>query len=158
MIKNLLEKVVFFDGEDKDFFLKDLDNQVDEGIREVVDAINTIDDFVTMNSCQGGGTPYPDTEHCPITYVDFYVLHHNYTLAECFFIFLKRELGDEVYCKLSFEEEIYLDDDEYVIPTGGIEYRYRVESLLGYDTQLLQKLAHVIREFKMSLDRGNGEI
>ncbi|XLP22303.1 hypothetical protein ACFMB7_28315 [Bacillus toyonensis] len=147
----MLNNVVYYDKECKDFFLEDLDSKVDAGIRNVVNAINEIDNFVTMNSCQGRRTPDTDTEHCPITYVDFYALECKFLLAEALFIFLKREFGDDIDCRLDFEEECYIDENDYAVPTGEVSYRYRIESMLGNDAELLQRLADKIREFKTAV-------
>lgn len=169
--KDFMQHVTMFDKEDKEFYLKGA--EIDEGIRKVVDAINEIDEFVTMNSCQGGGhaaygtikrivPSQPDDvkefvkdlmkdydeNHCPITYVDFYVLNHNYFLAQEFFIFLQRKFPDVLQCTLDFQYDFTVNENDEAIPTGKVDYRYRIESHIGYDKELLEELAKSIRYFK----------
>lgn len=171
--EDFLQYATMFDEEDKEFFLDGA--EIDEGIKNVVDAINEIDDFVTMNSCQGGGhgeygfiktivvpnQPQEvkdfvkdllkdyDENHCPITYVDFYVLNHNYKLAEELFIFLQRKFPCGVLqCGLEFQYDYDVDENDETIPTGYVDYRYRIESTIGYDKKLLEDLAKSIRDFK----------
>ncbi|WP_026575975.1 hypothetical protein [Bacillus sp. UNC438CL73TsuS30] len=168
--KNFFKYVTMFNEEDKKFFLEGA--EIDEGIKEVVDAINEIDDFVTMNSCQGGGHAANDIikfivpsqpnevkefvkdlmkeydeNHCPNTYVDFYVLYHNYRLAEELFIFLKQKIGDNIECGLTFEEDGNINEETFKA-TGEIIYRYGIQAIYGYDIELLEDLAKSIREFK----------
>ncbi|MBT2696393.1 hypothetical protein J7E79_02940 [Bacillus sp. ISL-40] len=169
--EDFMQYVTMFDEEDKEFFLEGA--EIDEGIKNVVDAINEIDDFVTMNSCQGGGhrangiielivpsQPQDvkdfvkelmkdyDVNHCPITYVDFYVLNNNYILAHELFIFLQRKFPDVLQCTLEFQYDFIVNDDDEAIPTGEVDYRYGIKSTIGYDKELLDDLSKTIRYFK----------
>ena len=124
--------VVLFDREAKEFFLKDQDNKIDRGIRELCDAINSIDYLVTMNSCQGD-LYEEEYGHCPKTYVDFYVLNHQYYIADIMLKTLVSVFGDKVSCTLEYEADldIFVDEEgeEWCEENGLINYRYRIEMI-----------------------------
>lgn len=120
----MLDNITLFDDEDKDWFLFEVD--IDEGIKELCDAINSIDCLMTMNSCQGALYEDEAHNHCPKTYVDFYVLDHEYNVANNLFVYLTKEFSEYIECQLEFEADFDLIDDcaEY---NGMVNLRYRLE-------------------------------
>ena len=129
-LKELFKDVILFNREDKEFFLEDQDNKIDRGIRELCDAINSIDYLVTMNSCQGN-LYEEEWGHCPKTYVDFYVLNHQDYIAEIMLKTLVSVFGDKVRCTLEYEADfdIVVDEEgeEWCEENGLINYRYCIE-------------------------------
>ena len=85
MLNNELMFLNQFDYNYKNYILND-DCNIDEGIKNLVDAINEVDVLCTMNSCQGALISKDKSNHCPITYVEFYVLHHQYHVANKLFV------------------------------------------------------------------------
>lgn len=120
-----------YDEIDKEFFVSQAKEPgvVDELMQPLVEAINDIATLVTMNCCQGGGTIYPDGTHCPITYVDFYAINHDYFTANTFLAFVVAEVGNTEICSASmdFEEDGEVDDEDYWEANGLISPRYRLK-------------------------------
>jgi len=130
--------VVFYDDKDKGCLLDRA--IIDEGIRELVDAINECEYLVTMNSCQGFLVESKKTEHCPRAYVDFFVLEHRYILADTLLLLLVEEFGSRIICKLEYQADFDIIDDplgETAIDNGLVILRYRIElAELRQDLQL----------------------
>jgi hypothetical protein len=124
-----------FTQANKDYLLEDQDSVIDKGIRTLTDAINSFDEFATMNSCQGSLIPEEAEKHCPLTYVDFYVLNDEYEAAEWLLIKLTSRFGQGIQCKLSFEADFDFIDENTVEDNGHVNYRYRIqiEDLNIYD-------------------------
>ncbi|PGS55104.1 hypothetical protein [Bacillus sp. AFS041924] len=153
--------ITYFDKEDKEFLVSQtmIAGVVDERIKELVDEINGIENLVTMNSCQGGSEPYTEQEvkdrggkgnHCPITYVDFYAIDHDYYTANLLIAFIIAEIGSEerVSGNMSFEEDGYIDEDDYFQPNGLMSLRYRIE---GESPEVISEITAAVRKFKKQL-------
>jgi hypothetical protein len=153
--------ITYFDGEDKDYLVGQtiIPGVVDERMKGLVDEINGIENLVTMNSCQGGSEPYTEQEvkdrgkegfHCPITYVDFYTVDHDYSIANLLVAFVVAEIGNEerVWGNMSFEEDGYIDEDDYFQPNGFITLRYRIE---GESPEVISEITAAVRKFKKQL-------
>lgn len=102
-------------------------NNIDKGVEDLVNAINEIDVLVTMNSCQGKLIPEEKEEHCPKTYVDFYVLYHQYHVANKLFSELTHKFGGMIYCKIWYEADVDFINDNEVEDNGMINLRYSIE-------------------------------
>lgn len=150
--------VTFFDNEDKEFFVSQTKETgvVDELMKELVDELNGIENIATMNCCQGGSMPYTDKEiqergkqgyHCPITYVDFYAMNHDYFTANCLVAFVVAEIGNEerVSGQMDFEEDGFIDEDDYFQPNGLISFRYRIE---GSSPEDIPAIIEAVKKFK----------
>ncbi|KPI48388.1 hypothetical protein ACWTV9_10250 [Clostridioides difficile] len=157
-----LKNVVLFDKEYKEWLLKkaEKDNLIDKHMLDLCNAINSIEDLVTMNCCQGHMIPEEKHNHCPINYVDFFVLNHNYNVANNLFARLKHKLGGEILCRVDWEEDTDLHEDEngeeYVEDNGLINMRYRIELLElnpEYKTglKLKQDIIDIINDYKNAL-------
>lgn len=124
-----LDKLILFDKKDKQIFLKDAN--IDTGIVNLANALNNIDYLVTMNSCQGALYEEEADNHCPKTYIDFYVLNHNYTLANNLMSSLTSKFGSMLNCTIQFEPDFdtFTDEneEEYVEDNGLIKLRYSIE-------------------------------
>ena len=157
-----LKNVIVFDKGYKEWLLEKAkeDNLIDKHMVDLCDAINSIEDLVTMNCCQGHMIPQEKHNHCPINYVDFCVLNHNYTVANNLFAKLKHKLGSEILCNIEFEEDVdfYEEEcgEEYVEDNGLINMRYRIEL---YETnpeyktgvELKQEIIDIINDYKNTL-------
>ena len=117
--------IVKFTQKDKKFFLNDAD--IDKCIRPLVDAINSIKYFSTMNSCQGSLIIEEKENHCPLTYVDFYVLHHQYELAHILFSILKNKFDDGVLCSVDYESDFNMINEDEIDYNGYINLRFRLQ-------------------------------
>lgn len=130
--------VVYYDDDYKSLLLSDA--VIDQGIRELVDAVNECEYLVTMNSCQGFLIESEKTEHCPRAYVDFFVLEHRYILADTLLLLLAEEFGSRIICKLEYQADFDIVDDpegETAIDNGLVILRYRIElAELRQDLQL----------------------
>ncbi|MGV8905529.1 MAG: hypothetical protein ACOH15_02885 [Acetobacterium sp.] len=115
-----------FTSEDKKNFLKD-PGAIDQGIRELADAINSVDVFVTMNSCQGFLIESEREAHCQETYVDFYVLNQEYQLANMFLAALVSKFNSLIDCKLVYEADYNLISEDEVEVTGLVNFRYGIK-------------------------------
>ena len=111
-----------FTLKDKKFFLKDV--SIDEGIKPLVDSINSIKYFASMNSCQGTLLINESNNHCPKTYVDFYVLHHKYELAHMLFSILVNKFDDGVICEVKYEPDFVLENENEIDYNGWINLHF----------------------------------
>lgn len=125
--ENIINKISYFNKSDKEFFLENQDDLIDTWIRNLTNAINSIDFLTTMNSCQGALIKEEATNHCPLTYVDFYVLDHEYQLVNLLMVKLVSEFGDQLECKVSFEADVDFIDENEVEENGQVNFRYRIE-------------------------------
>jgi len=122
----MLNKLILFEEEDKDYILLESENNIDYGIEDLCNVINSVDCFVTMNSCQGSLHEEEKDNHCPKTYVDFYVLNHEYDIANNLFIALISEFGECLNCTLNFRPDFDMIDD-YTEENGCVNLRYSIE-------------------------------
>ena len=127
---NYMDTIAEFTTGDKDFYLSD-PTVIDYGIKELVDAINSIDVLFTMKSCQGALIISEKDKHCPITYVDFYVLYHQYHIAQNLMVSLVNEFGIEDMCKMEYDPDFdrifdRITEDEYEA-NGLVDLRFRIK-------------------------------
>jgi hypothetical protein len=140
-----LRLVNTFSREDKKFFLRDQDKKIDKGIRKLTDAINSFSDFVTINSCQGALISEEAENHCPLTYIDFYVLNDEYADAEMLLIKLISRFGNSIECSLRYEADFDFIDENTVEDNGYVNLRFRI---LLNDLEIYDELVNYIdKEF-----------
>lgn len=130
------DSVVYYDDDYKSLLLSDA--VIDQGIRELVDAINECEYLVTMNSCQGFLVANERAKHCPCTYVNFFVLEHFYEVAEKLFILLVEKFGSRIVCSMEYQADFDIYDEPdgetakdngYVIPRYHIEFYELIDDL-----------------------------
>lgn len=141
-------------------YVLDGHNEIDHGIKDLVDAINSIDMLCTINSCQGALIPEEEEEHCPITYVDFFVLFHQYQIAHKLFVELMNTFGYKIRCTLDYEEDYDYIDNDTVEDNGTINLRFRLE--MGdissgadqhIDLQLYKAIVAEVKEFSKKVNK-----
>lgn len=150
-----------FDFEYKNYLIEYSKNIIDKGILELVEAINSIDVLCTMNSCQGKLVEDEEDEHCPLTYVDFFVLYHQYQVAHDLFRILVHKFGGLIDCRVSYEADINHISDDEVEDNGLINMRFRIEMM--YPEEILEgginvynRLVDEVKEFSKNLKlKGN---
>lgn len=148
------EKVIKYPKEFKNFILKNINGKVDKGMLELVNAINSIDDLITINCCQGELIESEKHNHCPRTYVDFYVLDNNYSLANNIFVELVSELGEMVKCSVEFEADIDFLEDDSVEENGFVNIRYSIDfvDVNGYvfmtAREIYDKVIEIVSKYK----------
>lgn len=149
----MLNEVVLLEYENKDYILLDYGDNIDWGIRDLCDTLNSIEYFVTTNSCQGSLYENEKSNHCPKTYVDFYVLDHNYEVANNLFISLISEFGEHLNCTLNFQPDFDIED-EYSEENGNVILRYRIELIcenhrIEDNKNTIKKLVKFIKKYNM---------
>lgn len=153
---DILDYVEEFDDEAKEDILKDAD--IDTEILGLCNAINSFKSFLTINSCQGSLNESTKYDHCPITYVDFYVASHNYYIANALLVYLSSRMEGAIKTSISLENgsDIYIDEngDEVETCNDIIAYRYKID-LTRYKgrskmslKESLDKTIMLIEEFK----------
>lgn len=150
-MKNIsLKYINKYNNEVKTIFMENIENKVDTGIKSLVDAINSIEDLVTMNSCQGALIEEDEYEHCPITYVDFYVLNHNYYIAHNLFHFLVHKYGDDLNCQVTYEADFDFISEDTVEDNGFIDLRFKLQ--LNYpNPDIYASVVESVNEYRDSL-------
>lgn len=123
----LNKKINKYTKEYKEYILKNIEGKVDKGMLELVNTINSIDDLITINCCQGELIESEEDEHCPRTYVDFYVLNHNYSLANDIFTDLISELGSMIKCSVEYEADFDFLDENVIEENGCVNLRYSID-------------------------------
>ena len=149
--------LTYFDEIDKGFMITDTmqPGVIDERMRELVNEINSIPTLMTMNCCQGGSEPFTSLEvkergyngtHCPITYVDFYAIDHDYVTANLLIAFVVAEIGNDerVNGRMTYEEDGYVEDNEF-FRNGDIMLRFRIE---GESPDVIDEITSAVRKFK----------
>lgn len=126
MLNNELMYLNHFDDDFKKYLLND-GSHIDDGISNLVEAINSIEVLCTMNCCQGALISEEKFNHCPISYVDFYVLHHQYHVANKLFVELTHKFGSILDCRISYEADFNLTDDDVSEDNGLVNLRYTIE-------------------------------
>lgn len=147
--EEVIDKITILDNSDKEMFLENQDELIDKGIRELTDVINSIDFLMTVNSCQGSLIPEEANNHCPLTYVDFYVMDHKYHIANLLMTSLVSEFGNSIECGLSFEPDFDLIDENIVEDNGYVNFRYRIQL---DDLEIYKKVIEKIDEFKNKIN------
>lgn len=118
--------ITVFTVEDKEKYLED-PNAIDKGIKELVDAINAIDVFFTMNACQGFLIEAERDDHCPETYVDFYVINEQYQLARMLLGSLTSKFNALINCKVVYEADFDFISEDEVAANGMVKLRHSIE-------------------------------
>lgn len=118
--------MTLFTYEDKKRFLSD-PSLIDQGIKELVDAINSVEVFFTMNSCQGFFIENERDEHCQEMYVDFFVINEQYQIANMFLASLVSKFDALINCKLIYEPDFDFISDDEVKANGFVNMRYSIE-------------------------------
>jgi len=115
--------VTCFTFEDKRRFLKD-PSAIDKGIKELADAVNSVNVLFTMNSCQGFLIESERDEHCQETYVDFYVVNHQDHIANMLLTSLVSKFDALIDCKLVYEADYNFISEDEVEVNGFVNLRY----------------------------------
>lgn len=118
--------ITVFTLADKVEYLKNPDD-IDDGIRDLVDAINAIPVFFSMSACQGFLIEEEREDHCPETYVDFYVIDEQYPLARQLLGSLVSKFGASIDCKVVYEADFDITDDDEIVPNGMVKLRHSIE-------------------------------
>jgi|GEM_PF-1482354 len=118
--------VTLFTFEDKKKFLSN-PGAIDKGIKGLADAINSVNVFFTMNSCQGFLIESERAEHCPETYVDFYVVNEHYHIATMLLTSLASKFDALITCKLVYEPDFDFISKDEVKGNGFVNLRYSIE-------------------------------
>lgn len=143
-----------FDFEYKKCSLEQTRHTIDKGILELVDAINSIEVLCTMNSCQSKLIEDEADNHCPLTYIDFFVLYHQYQVAHDLLRVLTHKFGQLIDCGVSYEADIDFIGDDEVEDNGSINMRFRIEMI--YPNEMLEgginvynRLVNTVKEFSI---------
>jgi hypothetical protein len=142
---SMYDAVVYYDDEYKSLLLGDA--EIDKGIRELCDAINSSDFFVTMNSCQGFLVVNEKSEHCPCAYVDFFVLYDFYNMAESLFILLIEKFRSFIICSMEYQADFDIIDDpkgDIAADNGQVILRYHIEFVELLDNLHLSTYREVV--------------
>ncbi|MBK5244398.1 MAG: hypothetical protein JJE18_05130 [Eubacteriaceae bacterium] len=118
--------VTLFTFEDKKKYLSD-PGLIDKGIKELADAINSVNVLFTMNSCQGFLIESEREEHCQETYVDFYVVNHQNHIANMLLTSLVSKFDALVDCKLIYEADYNFISEDEVEVNGFVNLRYGIK-------------------------------
>ncbi|KAF5057612.1 hypothetical protein DSECCO2_354930 [anaerobic digester metagenome] len=141
--------ITVFTQADKVAYLRNPED-IDDGIRELVDAINTIPVFFSMSACQGFLVEDERDDHCPESYVDFYVIDGQYQLAQLLLGSLASKFGASIDCKVVYEADFEITTDDEIIANGMVKLRHSIE-LYELPPDLMkttyQELVEHIREF-----------
>ncbi len=141
--------ITVFTAADKAAYLKNPED-IDDGIRELVDAINAIEPFFSMSACQGFLIEEERDDHCPETYVDFYVTDGKYLLAQQLLGSLASKFGASIDCKMVYEADFDVTETDEIVPTGMVKLRHSIE-LYELPQDLMkrtyQELVEHIRKF-----------
>lgn len=141
--------ITVFTKKDKVDYLRD-PADIDDGIRELVDAINTTPAFFSMSACQGFLIEDEREEHCPETYVDFYVTDEQYQLARLLLASLTSKFSASIDCKVVYEADFDVIGEDEIVANGMVKLRHSIE-LYELPPDLMkttyQELVEHIRKF-----------
>ncbi|AWW27714.1 hypothetical protein ACIZ62_16310 [Acetobacterium carbinolicum] len=118
--------ITIFTQADKAVYLKNPDD-IDDGIRELVDAINAVTVFFTMSACQGFLIEEQREAHCPETYVDFYVTDEQYPLARLLLGSLASKFSASIDCKVVYEADFDITAADEIVANGMVKLRHSIE-------------------------------
>ncbi|MGM0395784.1 MAG: hypothetical protein ACQEP4_01875 [Bacillota bacterium] len=121
---------------------------IDKGIEELVTAINEIDIFCSAGSCQGELIPEESGGHVQMTYVDFYVLYHQYDVANNLLNRLVHKFGSVLNCQIWFEAGFDFIGENEIRDNGRIELRYRIEIYANDCMEPMKTYKDIVREVK----------
>ncbi|MDD3306550.1 MAG: hypothetical protein PHO29_05565 [Acetobacterium sp.] len=146
--------ITVFTQADKVAYLRNPDD-IDEGIRELVDAINAIPVFFSMSACQGFLIEDERDEHCPETYVDFYVTDEQYQLARLLLGSLASKFNASIDCKVVYEADFDITAADEIVANGMVKLRHSIE-IYELPPELMkstyQELVDHIRKFGEAVD------
>lgn len=154
---SMYDALVYYGDEDKRLLLDG--DIIDEGIIELVDAINGCEFFVVMNACQGFLVENEKSKHCSHTHVCFFVLEHFYYVAEKLFILLTEKFGSRIGCGMYYQADYdFIDspegeikkDNGQVIPIYQIEIE---ESPNNLHLSTYQEVVEFIRKYAENINR-----
>ena len=149
-----------FTTEDKKYFLRD-PGAIDKGIKELADAINSVNVFFTMNSCQGFLIESERADHCQETYVDFYVLNQQYAIANMLLISLVSKFNSLIDCKLVYEADFNCISEDELEVTGFVNLRFGIK-LFELEPDLMETTYREIikhtKEFAEEVNKKVGEV
>jgi hypothetical protein len=152
---NETDQITYFTQKDKKKYLDD-PSLIDQGIKELADAINGVDVFFTMNSCQGFLVENERDNHCPETYVDFYVINEDYSIGHRLLAGLANTFDGLINCKLVYEPNFDFISEEEVKSNGFVNLRYSIE-LFELVPELMQKtyqeLIQYIQKFARKVNK-----
>lgn len=141
--------ITVFTQTDKATYLRNPDD-IDDGIRELVDAINAIPVFFSMSACQGFLIEDERDDHCPETYVDFYVIDEQYQLARMLLGSLASKFNASIDCKVVYEADFDITATDEIVANGMVKLRHSIE-LYELPADLMkstyQELVDHIRKF-----------
>ena len=118
--------ITVFTQADKAAYLRNPED-IDDGIRELVDAINAIPVFFSMSACQGFLIEEERDDHCPETYVDFYVIDEQYQLAQLLLGSLASKFNASIDCKVVYEADFEMTAADEIVPNGMVKLRHSIE-------------------------------
>ncbi|UYO62352.1 hypothetical protein LNN31_16405 [Acetobacterium wieringae] len=118
--------ITVFTQADKTAYLQNPED-IDGGIRELVDAINAIPVFFSMSACQGFLIEEERDDHCPETYVDFYVIDEQYQLAKLLLGSLASKFNASIDCKVVYEADFEMTAADEIVPNGMVKLRHSIE-------------------------------
>lgn len=118
--------ITVFTQADKTAYLQNPED-IDDGIRELVDAINAIPVFFSMSACQGFLIEEERDDHCPETYVDFYVIDEQYQLAQLLLGSLASKFNASIDCKVVYEADFEMTAADEIVPNGMVKLRHSIE-------------------------------
>ncbi|MEA4805791.1 MULTISPECIES: hypothetical protein [Acetobacterium] len=118
--------ITVFTQADKTAYLQNPED-IDGGIRELVDAINAIPVFFSMSACQGFLIEEERDDHCPETYVDFYVIDEQYQLAQLLLGSLASKFNASIDCKVVYEADFEMTAADEIVPNGMVKLRHSIE-------------------------------
>lgn len=118
--------ITVFTHADKEKYLED-PKAIDKGIKELADAVNSVDVLFTMNSCQGFLIEAERDDHCPETYVDFYVIGEQYHIARMLLGSLVSKFSALINCKVVYEADFDFISEDEVAANGMVKLRHSIE-------------------------------
>lgn len=118
--------ITVFTQADKADYLRNPDD-IDDGIRDLVDAINAIPAFFSMSACQGFLIEEEREDHCPETYVDFYVTDEQYPVARLLLGSLASKFNASIDCKVVYEADFDVTAADEIVPNGMVKLRHSIE-------------------------------
>lgn len=153
--QTFLPMTKYFKYEDKEFYLIKLNKTAEQTLKELIDAINTIDLFFVTK--QYPGIPgNKSTKRLPR--VEFFVIGDSYDIANKLMVSILQEFGMAIKCRLEYHAE-FEEVDNYAIETGVVILTYVIEfevCLKKYYTERYAKLVAHINEFASKVNRSVG--
>jgi hypothetical protein len=103
-----------------------------------------------MSACQGFLIEEEREQHCPETYVDFYVIDEQYPLARLLLGSLASKFNVSIDCKVVFEADFDITTEDEIVANGMVKLRHSIE-LYELPTALMkttyQEIVDHIRKF-----------